>query len=39
MAEIKNVHDETIKIYLPPSQKRIPKYSETDEVKIYAAKN
>lgn len=31
--------EENIKIYLPPSKKRIPVYSDDEEVKIYVSKN
>lgn len=38
MEQLKSVHEEVVKIYCPPSQKRIPEHSETDEVKIYVAR-
>ncbi len=31
--------EENIKIYLPPSKKRIPEYSDDEEVKIYVSKS
>ena len=37
MEQLSVVKNEVIKIYCPPSQKRIPEYSDTDEVKIYTA--
>lgn len=35
MEKSSTVKNEVVKIYCPPSQKRIPEYSDTDEVKIY----
>ena len=38
MEQLSSIQNEVVKIYCPPSQKRIPKYSDTDEVKIYVVK-
>lgn len=35
MEQLSNIQNEVVKIYCPPSQKRIPENSDTDEVKIY----
>lgn len=37
MEQLSVIKNEAVKIYCPPSQKRIPEYSDTDEVKIYTA--